>query len=190
MKRTNLDALSARYRISDYKELYAKVIDLIESRKIKPVKASGKNGKSPALYREYWVIEEKKDVSRYMDELNYGIAPAISTDYYRTHTGKAWRRAGSGSKVWGAHARNSTEKCWSTKTSAASMRSIRRMRLSRQRKAPGSCRYPCGRGWLWIFLFHKFLIMDLHICFHFLSVPDLRDAHIFCTLSCGEWHLN
>lgn len=44
MKRTNLDALSAHYRIADYKELYTKVIALIDSQKIKPVKASGKNG--------------------------------------------------------------------------------------------------------------------------------------------------
>lgn len=85
MKRTNLDALSAKYRIFDYKELHAKVIALIDSQKIKPVKASGKNGKSPALYREYWVIEEKQDTSKYIDELNYEIVPAISTDYYRAH---------------------------------------------------------------------------------------------------------
>lgn len=85
MKKTNLDALSAQYRISDYKELHAKVIALIDSQKIKPVKASGKNGKSPALYREYWIIEEKQDISRYVDELNYEIVPSISTDYYRAH---------------------------------------------------------------------------------------------------------
>lgn len=85
MKKTNLDDLSTRYRISDYKELYAKVLSLIDGQKIKPVKASGKNGKSPALYREYWVIEEKQDRARYLDELNYEIVPSISTDYYRTH---------------------------------------------------------------------------------------------------------
>lgn len=85
MKKTNLDALSAKYRISDYRELHAKVIDLINSQNIKPVKASGTNGKSPALYREYWVIEEKQDVSQYIDELNYEIVPAISTDYYQAH---------------------------------------------------------------------------------------------------------
>lgn len=85
MKKINLDALSEKYRISDYKELYTKVIALIDSQKIKPVKASGINGKSPALYREYWVIEDKQDVSRYVNELNYEITPAISTDYYRAH---------------------------------------------------------------------------------------------------------
>ena len=85
MKRTNLDALSAHYRTADYRELYTKVIALIDSRKIKPVKASGKNGKSPALYREYWIIEEKQDISEYIYELNYEIVPSISTDYYRAH---------------------------------------------------------------------------------------------------------
>lgn len=85
MKRTNLDVLSAHYRIADYKELYTKVIALIDSQKIKPVKASGKNGKSPALYREYWIIEEKQGISEYIYELNYGIVPSISTDYYRAH---------------------------------------------------------------------------------------------------------
>lgn len=85
MKKTNLDILSAKYRISDYKELYAKVIALIDAQKIKPVKASGTNGKSPALYREYWIIEEKQDVSRFVHELNYEIAPVISTDYYLAH---------------------------------------------------------------------------------------------------------
>ena len=39
------------------KELYTKVIALIDSQKIKPVKASGKNGKSPALYKtDLWLI--------------------------------------------------------------------------------------------------------------------------------------
>ena len=85
MKKIKLDDLAAKYRLSEYRELYAKVIALIENRKIKPVKASGINGKSPALYREYWLIEEKQDVSQYRNELNYEIAPAISTDYYQAH---------------------------------------------------------------------------------------------------------
>ena len=85
MKRINLDALSAKYRISEYKELYAKVIALIQDNKIKPVKASGVNGKSPALYKEYWIVEEKQDVSSYLNELNYALVPSIATDYYRSH---------------------------------------------------------------------------------------------------------
>ena len=85
MKRVKLDDLAARYRLRDYKELYAKVLELIDGNQIKPVKASGINGKSPALYREYWIIEENQDVTKYLDELNFQIVPAISTDYYKAH---------------------------------------------------------------------------------------------------------
>lgn len=85
MKKIKLEELVLKYRILEYREIYLKVIALIESQKIKPVKASGLNGKSPALYREYWIIEEKQDVSQYIDELNYELVPAISTDYYQSH---------------------------------------------------------------------------------------------------------
>lgn len=85
MKKIHLDALSAKYNISEYKALYAKIIALLQDNKIKPVKASGTNGKSPALYKEYWIIEEKQDMSCYLNELNYALVPSISTDYYRAH---------------------------------------------------------------------------------------------------------
>jgi len=85
MKKISLDTLSAKYKISEYRELYTKVITLIQDNKIKPVKASGINGKSPALYKEYWIIEEKQDVSKYVNELNYDLVPSIAADYYRTH---------------------------------------------------------------------------------------------------------
>ena len=85
MKRVKLDDLAAKYRLRDYKELYAKILELIDGNQIKPVKASGINGKSPALYREYWLIEESQDLTKYLDELNFQIVPAISTDYYKAH---------------------------------------------------------------------------------------------------------
>ena len=47
MKKINLDALSAKYNISEYKALYAKIIALIQDNKIKPVKSSGTNGRQP-----------------------------------------------------------------------------------------------------------------------------------------------
>lgn len=85
MKRIKLDDLASKYRLTEYKDLYSKVMELIDSGKVKPVKASGINGKSPALYKEYWIIEEKQDMSKYVEELDYDIVPAISTDYYKTH---------------------------------------------------------------------------------------------------------
>lgn len=58
---------------------------MLDSGKIKPVKASGTNGKSPALYREYWLAEEKKDYENLREELKYQLVPLISVDYYLTH---------------------------------------------------------------------------------------------------------
>ena len=85
MKKVRLDDIAVKYALSDYKELYQKVLELIDKQKIKPVKASGKNGKSPALFREYWILEAKQDITQYIYELNYEIVPAIFTDYYKTH---------------------------------------------------------------------------------------------------------
>ena len=52
MKRITLDELEKTKKVSSYLELHAIVISLIQEEKIKPVKASGTNGKKPALYKE------------------------------------------------------------------------------------------------------------------------------------------
>ncbi len=85
MKRISLTELEQKYKSVDYKELYQTVLQLIEQEKIKPVKASGKNGKKPALYKEYWILEKQKDYSEYVEELSYCYVSAISTDYYFKH---------------------------------------------------------------------------------------------------------
>lgn len=85
MKRINLYDIETDYKLHEYKDLYDKVLQLLEDEEIKPVKASGKNGKRPALYNEYRVLEKKQDVSRYVEELEYLLVPAISTSYYLNH---------------------------------------------------------------------------------------------------------
>ena len=85
MKRICLQDIELQYRIQNYKDLYNKVMSLIEKEEIKPVKASGKNGKKPALYNEYWMIEKEEDNSEYIEELSYLFAPMISTHYYLNH---------------------------------------------------------------------------------------------------------
>lgn len=85
MKRIGLDALMERYRISEYSQLYKKVLDLMEQCEIKPVKASGLNGKKPALYKEYWIIEKEENLESYVNELKFDICPSIDTTYYLTH---------------------------------------------------------------------------------------------------------
>lgn len=85
MKRICLDDIESQYKIQSYKELYKKVLTLIQHNELKPVKASGKNGKKPALYSEYWIIEEPEDNSKYIEELSYLFVPMISTHYYLNH---------------------------------------------------------------------------------------------------------
>ena len=55
---------------------------LLEKGEIKPVKASKGNGKKPTLYREYWIIEEQKDYSSYIEEIKYTFSTMLSVDYY------------------------------------------------------------------------------------------------------------
>lgn len=85
MKRISFEQLTASCKNSSYKEQYEYIKHLMETEKIKPIWASGTNGKSPALYREYWLLEEKKDYSRLKEELLYQIVPEISVDYYLSH---------------------------------------------------------------------------------------------------------
>ena len=85
MKRVSLEEIETQYRIDNYKELYDKVLELIEQEKIKPVEASGKNGKKPALYKEYWILEKAEDNSLHREELLYSFVPLISTNYYLNH---------------------------------------------------------------------------------------------------------
>lgn len=85
MKRVTLEHLLDKKRDTDYAQQYAFVCELLQSGKIRPLKASGKNGKKPALYREYWIEEEKEDVQELLDELKFRIVSAISIDYYLAH---------------------------------------------------------------------------------------------------------
>ena len=85
MKKILLEKLLADRREQEYQKQYEYIVNLLEEKKIKPVKASRLNGKSPALYREYWILEEAKDYSVYIEELRYQIIPDISVDYYLKH---------------------------------------------------------------------------------------------------------
>jgi len=85
MKRISLEELLKSHKGDSYEQQHHIVIQLLEQEKIKPVKSSGTNGKSPALYRSYWVTEKKKDYSALEEELKYGLHPMISIDYYLSH---------------------------------------------------------------------------------------------------------
>lgn len=85
MKRISLEALAKKRREDGYEKLHSYIVSEIAAGTLKPVKASGTNGKKPALYLEYWLLEEKRDYSVFEEELNYRLIPRISTDYYLHH---------------------------------------------------------------------------------------------------------
>lgn len=92
MKRVTLDQLTGKLEKLSYRGQYDHIMSLIRDGRLKPVAASGKNGKKPALYLEYWVTEpeeereeREKRLRILKEELEYGLSPAIGIDYYISH---------------------------------------------------------------------------------------------------------
>lgn len=85
MKRISLNDLLHSHRDLPYELQYEQIRRLISEEKIKPLKASGTNGKHPALYREYWLSEPRKDYHLLEEEIKYRLHPMISIDYYLSH---------------------------------------------------------------------------------------------------------
>lgn len=85
MKRITLEEIETKHPAGSYEQLCRYIYGQIENKSIKPVKACGTNGKKPALYLEYWVMEEKADYSCYIEELQYHMSTKISVDYYLRH---------------------------------------------------------------------------------------------------------
>ena len=75
MKKVTYEQLVSGKKFSNYTEEAGYIFSLIDSGRIKPVLSSSKNGKKPALYTKYWLIEEKKDYSKLINELRNAISP-------------------------------------------------------------------------------------------------------------------
>lgn len=82
MKRQSLEAILGEKLYSSYQEQYEYIKSLLDAGKLKPVKSSGKNGKKPALFLEYWLQDEQQDDSELKRELIYDTDTRISYDYY------------------------------------------------------------------------------------------------------------
>lgn len=88
MKRITLDEIQKKTKLVDYPDLCQWIFNAIEDGRLKPVKASPLNGKTPALHCVYWLAEEEKDYSGLKEELLYSLHPLISNDYYMNHLEK------------------------------------------------------------------------------------------------------
>lgn len=88
MKKIPLEQLLKESRAETYAEQYRYVRRLIEAKKIKAVKASPLNGKTPALPVSYWLAEDVPDERKRQEkeeDLKFHMSPAIRTDYYLNH---------------------------------------------------------------------------------------------------------
>lgn len=85
MKRISLEELLESHFEDSYEQQYHYVRKLLEEERVKPVKSSGTNGKKPALYRCYWIMEKKKEYPVLEEELKYKLHPMMSVDYYLSH---------------------------------------------------------------------------------------------------------
>lgn len=81
-RKINLDEISKLYKIDDYLDLVEFVIKNIKEENIRPIKSSGTNGKSPALYNSYMLIVLDVDYSEYREELQYRLNLRLNIDYY------------------------------------------------------------------------------------------------------------
>lgn len=84
MKKCSLEEISRKKNL-EYGELCKYIYDRVSEGSIKPIKSSGLNGKKPALYQEYRLVEEKKDYADTIEEIRFRLATEIVSDYYLAH---------------------------------------------------------------------------------------------------------
>lgn len=70
------------YKLKDYLSLVDFIKVKIEAGFIEPIISSGTNGKTPALYNRYRVLELKGDSKIYEDELMFSLHSSLKIDYY------------------------------------------------------------------------------------------------------------
>lgn len=80
-----LDSIIAKHRGWDYQTLYQYIVEEIKQGNLKPIEASGVNGKKPSLYNRYWIFEEEEDSSKYEEELTFQIHPLLDVSFYKNN---------------------------------------------------------------------------------------------------------
>ncbi|MCB2288286.1 DUF2220 domain-containing protein [Clostridium sp. CS001] len=87
-KRLDIDELQQYLNISDYMELVNVMTSLVNEEVILPIKSSKLNGKKPALYNRYNIVDAKEDNSKFALELSYGINIQLDKTYYMKNIDK------------------------------------------------------------------------------------------------------
>lgn len=84
-KKITLDEIREYQKLTDYAALVDYIRSQLTDGVIMPVKSSGTNGKRPALFLAYHIIDKKQDYGELTDELSYRLVPGLSPDYYLEH---------------------------------------------------------------------------------------------------------
>ncbi|MDO5794232.1 MAG: DUF2220 family protein [Turicibacter sp.] len=84
-KRIELATIEQHYELFDYQELYQFIQQALQNGYLEPVKASGSNGKKPALYKKYHLITKIENEEELRQELLFSLSPALKNDYYLNH---------------------------------------------------------------------------------------------------------
>lgn len=87
-KKITLDEISKVYKINDYHSLVHFIMDKIEAGFIEPIRNSGTNGKTPALYNRYRIIDLEVDNKEYENELMFNLHSSLKIDYYLKNISK------------------------------------------------------------------------------------------------------
>lgn len=81
-KKITLQKLEASLKRATYQDFFNEIMQLIEQKKLTPIKNSKLNGKKPALYLAYWIEPSEVDRSHLIDELRYQLNSRLKIDYY------------------------------------------------------------------------------------------------------------
>ncbi len=87
-KKITLDEISKVYKLNDYHSLVNVIMDKIDAGLIEPIRSSGTNGKTPALYNRYRIIDLRVDNRKYENELLFNLHSSLKIDYYLKNINK------------------------------------------------------------------------------------------------------
>ncbi len=79
------DEVIGKKKFANYQEEFDYIKKLIDEGSISPIKASGTNGKKPAMFRAFWISDKEIDYSEYIDELKYKLSTDINPEFYLQH---------------------------------------------------------------------------------------------------------
>lgn len=87
-KYIDIDEIERLYKIHKYNALVELINKLVNENKISPIKNSGGNGKSPALYKRYRLISCEEDNKELLNEIQFKLSSKFNIEYYENHLDK------------------------------------------------------------------------------------------------------